>query len=78
MYPAFTFGLPIITAFRVLPPSWTCIVHVVQPFVWPGVSRAVSFAPPELDRVAVVQDAIDVRAGPAGSRALLRGNVGAP
>src|SRR5438874_4692825 len=46
MYPALTFGLPMMTALSVRPPSATSIVHVVQPGVWPGVSRAVSLAPP--------------------------------
>jgi len=42
----FTFGLPTITALSFSPPSSTCIVHVVQPLVCPGVRWAVSFDPP--------------------------------
>src|SRR2546425_5921979 len=37
-----------ITAFSLRPPSFTCIVHVVHPLVWPAVLTAVNVDPPSL------------------------------
>ena len=44
--PRLTFQLPTMTTLRGLPPERACMVHVVQPRVWPGVLCAVRTASP--------------------------------
>ena len=55
--------LPANTTFNVRPPSAISVVHVVQPFVWPGVSTAFSVMPPSVHGVAVLQNAVDFHRG---------------
>jgi hypothetical protein len=46
--PGLTETLPAKTASRVRSPSFTFIVQVVHPLVWPGVTRAVRVTPPRV------------------------------
>src|SRR2546426_98635 len=50
------------TTFSDLPRALTCMSHVVQPRVCPGVRRAISFASPKVTVYSVLEYAID-RAG---------------